>query len=281
MVDIVVPYVDFQDKNWIDTAKKYKVDYSEKNRFRGQGEFFRYFFRCIAKNLPWVNNIFLIVQSKSQVPKWLDTTKVKVVLHEEFIPKQFLPLYNSCTIEMFLGNIKGLSEQFLYFNDDLYILRELKISDFFIENKVRQCFVACFPSSEPYKWHCINGYNLIFNDEGAATPGHSVKPLLKSRVLECFNLYKKEIYNSITTLRTSKNINGYLYCYYLLKQGLCEESQIKFSYTCKYDSRAVKAFLVSDVLCIGDENPNFNIYQDAKLNSRFNKLFKEKSKYEL
>lgn len=281
MIDVVVPYVDFQDKNWIEEANKNGIDYSEINRFRGQGEFFKYFFRGIAKNLSWINNIFLIVQSKSQVPSWLDVSKIKVVLHEDFIPKEFLPLYNSCTIEMFLGNIKGLSEQFLYFNDDTYILKELKISDFFIENKVRQRFLECFPSSEPYKWHCINGYNLIFNDEGAATPDHSIKPMLKSKVLECFNLYKKEIYDSITTLRTDKNMNGYLYCYYLLKQNLCEDSSIVFSYTSAYDNRFIKGILLSDILCIGDEKANLNIYQDARINKNFRKIFPEKSKYEL
>jgi len=281
MVDVVVPYVDFQDENWIRTANKNGIDYSEINRFRGQGDFFKYFFRGIAKNLPWINNIFLIVQSKSQIPKWLDISKIKVVLHEDFIPHDFLPLYNSCTLEMFLGNIKELGEQFLYFNDDIYILRELKISDFFVENKVRQHFLKYFSSSEPFKWHCINGYNLIFNDEGAMTPEHSVKPLLKSKVIECFNLYKQEIYNSISTLRTNKNMNVYLYTYYLLQQDLCEDSSVVFSYTCAYDNRFIRGILLSDILCIGDEKSNLNVYRDARINKYFAKIFPEKSKYEL
>lgn len=281
MIDVVVPYVDFQDENWIKTAKENGIDYSEENRFRGQGDFFKYFFRGVAKNLSWVNNIFLLVQSESQVPSWVNKSMVKVVLHKDFIPEQFLPVYNSCTIEMFLGNIKGLSEQFLYFNDDIYVLRELKISDFFIGDKVRQHFIKHFPLSEPYKWHCINGYNLIFNDEGTATPEHSVKPMLKSKVLECFNLYKKEIYDSITTLRTSKNMNGYLYCYYLLKQGLCEESLIKFIYTNRYDNRLVSAVLFGDIVCIGDENIKYHVYQDPKINKKFKGILGEKCKYEL
>ena len=281
MIDVVVPYVDFQDKNWIEKANKNGIDYSEINRFRGQGEFFRYFFRGVAKNLSWVGNVFLIVQSKSQVPSWLDTSKIKVVLHEDFIPKEFLPLYNSCTIEMFLGNIKELGEQFLYFNDDMYVLRGLEPSDFFDNNKIRQKFLNHYPSfSDPYGFHCRNGYSLLFN-EGEKTPVHSVQPLLKSKVIECFNLYKKEIYNSISTLRTSKNMNVYLYTYYLLQQNLCEDSSVAFSYTSAYDNRFVKGILLSDILCIGDEKTNLNIYRDARINKNFRKIFPEKSKYEL
>ena len=280
MIDLVVPYVNFQDENWIKTAKENNIDYSEIIRFRGQGNFFKYFFRGIAKNIPWINNIFLIVQSESQVPKWLDKTKIKVVLHKDFIPNEFLPLYNSCTIEMFLGNIKELNEKFLYFNDDMYILRKLQPESFFIGNKAYLNFEEGFPTGKPYSNHCINGYNLIF-DEGSKIPQHSVKPLFKSKVIECYNLYKNEIYNSITKLRTEKNFNVYLFCYYMLKNNLYQNSKNKFIYTTKYDSRFVNAILNADILCLGDVNPRYNIFEDVKINKRFNELFKEKCKYEL
>lgn len=280
MIDLVVPYVDFTDKNWIKTAKKNNIDYSEIVRFRGQGDFFKYFFRGIDKNLPWINQIFLIVQSKSQVPKWLNLKNIKVVLHEDFIPKQFLPLYNSCAIEMFLGNIKELSEQFLYFNDDMYVLRELAPSDFFEEGKVLINFTNRFPSGF---WgnHVKNAYALIFNDANELTPWHNVQPLLKSQVNQCFTKFKKQIYESITKLRTTKNMNIYLYTYYLLKNNLCEKSKVESGYTSKYDSRILDCFYTKDLLCINDVNPEKSIYENELLNRRFAKHFKEKSKYEI
>lgn len=72
-IDLVVPYVDASDKNWQAeflkyNAKKTSEAVNAKNRFRGQGDFFRYFFRSVAKNMPWINNVFLLVMSKSQVP---------------------------------------------------------------------------------------------------------------------------------------------------------------------------------------------------------------------
>lgn len=280
MIDLVVPYVDFTDINWIKTAKKNNIDYSEIVRFRGQGDFFKYFFRGIDKNLPWINQIFLIVQSKSQVPKWLNLKNIKVVLHEDFIPKQFLPLYNSCTIEMFLGNIKELSEQFLYFNDDMYVLRELTPSDFFEEGKVLINFKNKFPLSF---WgnHVKNSYKLIFNDDNELTPWHNVQPLLKSQVNQCFTDFKNQIYESITKLRTTKNMNIYLYTYYLLKNNLCKESKVESGYTSKYDSRILDCFYTKDLLCINDTNPEKSIYENELLNRRFAKHFKEKSKYEI
>ena len=45
---------------------------------------------------------------------------------EEFIPKEYLPTFNSNVIEMNLHRIENLSEKFILFNDDLFILRKIK-----------------------------------------------------------------------------------------------------------------------------------------------------------
>ena len=37
------------------------------------------------------------------------------------MPKEILPTFNSCAIELHLHRIKGLSEQFVYFNDDMVL----------------------------------------------------------------------------------------------------------------------------------------------------------------
>ena len=90
-IDVVVPYVDFQDENWQKLAKENGIEI-DINRYRGQGDFFKYFFRGIDRNISWINNIYLLVQSESQVPQWIDKTKVKIILHEDFIPKEYLPV---------------------------------------------------------------------------------------------------------------------------------------------------------------------------------------------
>ena len=66
-------------------------------------------------------------------PSWLNVAneKIVVVKHEDFIPKEYLPTFNSHTIELNLHRIKGLSEYFIYFNDDTFILDKLQEKDFF------------------------------------------------------------------------------------------------------------------------------------------------------
>lgn len=277
-IDVVVPYVDFEDDNWQKLAKENGIEI-DINRYRGQGGFFKYFFRGIDRNISWINNIYLLVQSESQVPKWIDKTKLKVVLHEDFIPKEYLPVYSSCTIEMFLHKIPNLSEKFLYFNDDNYVIRELQPTDFFINGKVRQNFFNYFPIGT-HGNHSKNGYKIVFNNNGALIPEHSIKPLLKSKIEECFETYKEEILNSISKTREDKNFNVYIYSYYLLKNNLCEKSKVAFKYISSYNYFSYLYLKGCQTLCINDCEEE-SIYDDTRLNKWFSDYFKEKSKYEL
>ena len=101
-----------------------------KQRYRDYG-IFNYWFRMIEKNAPWVNNVYLI--TNGQKPDWLNLEhpKLKLVTHREFMPKEYLPTYNSAAIELNLHRIEGLSENYLYFNDDMYLIRDSQPSDFY------------------------------------------------------------------------------------------------------------------------------------------------------
>ena len=92
---------------------------------------FNYWFRMIEKHAPWVNNVYLI--TNGQKPDWLnlDHPKLKLVTHKEFMPNEYLPTYNSAAIELNLHRIEGLSENYLYFNDDVYLIRDSQPSDFY------------------------------------------------------------------------------------------------------------------------------------------------------
>ena len=279
-VDVVVPYVDWSDPIWIKNAKKNNVDLSTKVRWRGQGDFFRYFFRCIAKNLPWINNLFLIVQSKSQVPKWIDQTKIKVILHKDFIPKKYLPVYNSCTIEMFIQNIEELSEHILYFNDDIFVKSYLDKSDFFGQNNVYQHYLyEKFPESDnAFYSNMKNGYKLIFNDENHCGQEHTIKALLKSKMIECFDKYKSEITQSITKFRDKKNFNIYLFGYYLKKLNLVLDSKIYFKMMDNYDDIVLNG--LSEIICINDNINDINVYEHPFILEWFEDNFPEKCIYE-
>ena len=140
-IDYVFPYVDDSDDEWYKEYKKYRgdVDY-EKNTASGSVRYktydlLKYKLRSIEQNMPWIRNIYMIVSSPYQIPDWLDTTRVKIVYHKNIIPDEFLPTFNSSTIEMFLGNIDGLGEKFLYGNDDFYVLKPVMPYIFFRDDK--------------------------------------------------------------------------------------------------------------------------------------------------
>ena len=141
-IDIVIPYYNDNDKEW----KNVLYDYMEKEnsndrqvtgdeRYR-EWNCFKYWFRGVENNCKWVNKVFLIVASKSQIPKWLDTTnpKLRIVLHEDYIPKELLPTFNTFTIENFIPLIDDLSDNFVYCNDDYYFLNPTTKETFFIND---------------------------------------------------------------------------------------------------------------------------------------------------
>lgn len=67
------------------------------------------------------------------MPEWLNTEcpKLRIVRHEEYIPSEYLPTFNSNVIELNLHRILDLSERFINFNDDMFVIGETQKSDFF------------------------------------------------------------------------------------------------------------------------------------------------------
>lgn len=133
-IDFVVTWLDSNDPVW---QKQYEL-YKEAKGDKGKGRFrdmnlFQYWFRAVEKYAPWVNKVFLITNGK--FPNWInkDNPKLVLVKHEEYIPKEFLPTFNSCTIELHMHRIKGLSEHFVYFNDDMILNRPIN-PDYYFKN---------------------------------------------------------------------------------------------------------------------------------------------------
>ena len=121
-IDFVVTWLDSNDPEWQRQYELYKNAKGDKGkgRFR-EMNIFQYWFRAVEKYAPWVNKVYLI--SNGKFPDWINQGNPKLVLvkHEDYIPKECLPTFNSCTIELHMHRIKGLSEQFVYFNDDMIL----------------------------------------------------------------------------------------------------------------------------------------------------------------
>ena len=144
MIDIVVPFYNDLDDNWRNIMHKYMQENKTNDRqVTGDERYrdwdcFKYWFRCVEKNCPWVNKVFLIVACESQIPKWLNTNnpKLRIVFHDEYIPKELLPTFNAMTIEIFVSRIKDLSDNYIYCNDDFYFLNKTTSDMFFGTNNI-------------------------------------------------------------------------------------------------------------------------------------------------
>lgn len=135
-IDFVVTWLDSTDPKWQQEYNKYKgiktVGDQSAARFR-DWDLFRYWFRAVENYAPWVNKVFLV--TNGTFPKWINENNPKLVLvkHSDYIPPEFLPTFNSCTIELHMNKIPGLSEHFVYFNDDCYINAPINQSYYFRE----------------------------------------------------------------------------------------------------------------------------------------------------
>jgi len=133
-IDFVVLWVDNNDIVWQKEKEKYdsikKSDVNSIIRYR-DWKTLKYWFRGVEKFAPWVNKIYFV--TCGQRPEWLNIHHKKIVLvdHKDFIPAEILPTFNSNSIEMYINRIKGLSEHFVLFNDDMFIVNHLKEEDFF------------------------------------------------------------------------------------------------------------------------------------------------------
>src|SRR5574344_1149949 len=137
-IDFVIPWVDGTDENWIleknkfDNMNDINLDNGE-SRYR-DWQLLKYWFRGVEKYAPWVHKIYFITWG--HIPNWLNVNNEKIVIvnHKDYIPDKYLPTFNSHTIELNMHRIKNLSENFVYFNDDTFIINKVDQNDFFRKN---------------------------------------------------------------------------------------------------------------------------------------------------
>ena len=139
-IDIVLPWVDEKDPAWEQKRKEYAAkeqsDYETSNVRFESWDNLHLWFRAIETCMPWVNRIFQI--TCGHVPPFLklDHSKLRWVKHEDYIPEEYLPTFNSNTIEMNLHRIPALSENFILFSDDVFPLLPIEEEDYFKNDMV-------------------------------------------------------------------------------------------------------------------------------------------------
>ena len=140
-IDFVITWVDGSDETWqqekretlLQQGLSEKVD-DRKERYRDWDKL-QYWFRGVEKYAPWVRKIHFVTWG--HLPKWLNTEhpRIHIVNHKDFIPEEYRPTFNSHTIEWNFHRIPDLAEQFVYFNDDMFLTNQVCQEDFFKNGK--------------------------------------------------------------------------------------------------------------------------------------------------
>lgn len=155
-IDLVYLWVNGNDPEWIakrdacigkPTGKQENCE----GRFADSDDL-RYSLRSVEKYAPWIRKIFIVTDH--QVPAWLNTShpKVQIVDHTEILDPESLPCFNSTLIEHSLYRIPGLSEHFLYSNDDMYFNQPVTPATFFAEDGLPYLFFNYKPFRQLSLW---------------------------------------------------------------------------------------------------------------------------------
>jgi len=272
-IDLVLPYVNMNDPEWLKLYRKVKPQsYNRDNRFRDAGSI-DLLFDLIDKFCPWLRNIYLVVQSQSQVPNCIDKhKKIKIVLHEDIIPKEYLPTYNSGEIELFIWKCPDLAEHFIYINDDTYPVDVLSPEDFFDENgnpkiSIKRSYFE-MSKCKMHKQMLKNSEKLVnpdYNEDFIYSDGHSWNAMKRSTWENIFQDHQSEIYDSLSPFRERKNMVQQLCTYWHYFNNQYSQRTIKTKYF-RWDSidkdwvnlyREIKREGYK-IICINDNSTNMD-----------------------
>ncbi|WP_030911526.1 stealth conserved region 3 domain-containing protein [Streptomyces sp. NRRL F-5126] len=207
-VDAVYTWVDGGDPAWQERKAKRMAELglptakadSGDVRFRDRDEL-KYSLRSLAMYAPWVRKVYLVTDD--QVPSWLNEEHpgIEVVPHRAvFTDPDCLPTFNSHSIESQLHHIPGLSEQFLYLNDDFFFGRPVVPRVFFHSTGVPNFFWS--PTTVPVG-------EATQADEGYFAAAKNNRRLLEDR------------FGATVT-------NGFLHAPHALRKSLLEEIEQAF-----------------------------------------------------
>ena len=231
-VDIVYLWCDGKDPEFL----RRKAEFSEEaeraeEKAVSQIRFFdneelKYSLRSLEKYAPWIRHVFIVTDR--QKPAWLDTEnpRVTIVDHSEIMPKELIPCFNSSVIERYIGFIPGLSEHFLYANDDMFFGQKVS-KDFFFRGgkpivRLRHhhiakniCTLAQFReyvADDFFGKSVANAYEMLItknrlkDDWQYFELHHNIDAYTKTDFVNVFLKYKDELDRRISRFRTESDV---------------------------------------------------------------------------
>jgi len=272
-MDFVITWVDMNDPKWQKEFASYsgKIDNSKNEvseaRFRDYG-LLKYWFRGIEKFTPWVRKIHFV--TCGQKPDFLNENHPKIALvnHSDYIPAQFLPTFNSNVLEFFLHKIPDLTEEFVYFNDDFFMINHLSEDRFFTGGLPNDIAVFRYNSGFS-QWakmlkHNIHIINSHFNKREVMQKFGDkwYNPVYGSKAR--LNYWLKH-YPKFVTLRTPHNAQPFLKSTFVdvwknAESELLEAATHRFRQSNDLTPELFRTWQV----CTGNFEP-YNTYNDTKM----------------
>ena len=217
-------------------------------------------------------------------------------MHEDYMPAEFLPTYNSSAMECFLHRIPGLSELFIYSNDDFYVTAACEPSDFFdgvmpySSVHLRRVSPAL---NESYERMNMNITKFICYELGLKyipwsffIQDHVQRAMNRTIYRKIYEKYEDYIKSKCTMFRTDDNLSqAFFTMYYIKSVGNRWKKHLpyrRFDVFQEFD-QIVRFFdetppdAFPKLLCINNNDNE----KDVALLCRFERLFPEKCKYEL
>lgn len=232
-LDIVIAWVDGNDvelkrKRHLYLTGNDASDAVSETRFASNDEIY-YNIASILKYVPFCRHILIVTDG--QQPEFLnefvvqglcDTNKIRVVDHREIFAgfEQFLPTFNTRSIESMLWNIQGLSDYFIYLNDDFFFNASAQVEDFLEQDKIVTYghWKSCFSYKTKLKYRQF--LNRNFNKP--IQPGHVIAQMLGADILGFKEFFEIHHYPHCVDRKILSE--------YLLNHPTLLETQIKYKF---------------------------------------------------
>lgn len=154
-IDVVITWVNGDDPRhrekrlaWMPQTETLTEDKTADTRFANLDEIFW----CVAslnRFAPWINRIYIVTdQQDPQMDEFLQRNfptgyiPYEIVDHTVIFKdyEQYLPTFNSISLETMTWRIPGLSDYYIEFNDDLMLAGPVQPEDFFTEDGKVICY---------------------------------------------------------------------------------------------------------------------------------------------
>lgn len=311
-IDIVYTWVNGDDPKWQKKKAQYEnrlsaedINESSYNisRFASRDEL-KFSLRSVEMFASWINHIYIVTDG--QVPEWMDQSnrKITIIDHREiFRDKSVLPVFNSHAIEAQLHRIPGLSERYIYLNDDIFFGRRVSPDHFFYSNGISKFFLSnavldiSTPTARdlPVMSAAKNNRLLIEREFGRTVTNkfkHTPHPQLRE-INESLEEKFPSIFEAVSSSRfrhpDDYSIPSALHHYYAFGQGKAVPSNIRYFYldlSNEIAERRLAQLLTErsyDVFCLNDtiSNSTTAAKQDELLSEFLPRYFPIKSSFEL